>query len=325
MPKNKKRDYIVSLILIILLFLFVNLLINFGIISRYFTGIILMMCINIILATSLNLTVGLLGQINLGHAGFMSLGAYTAALFMKAGIISGIPGYLISILLGGLIAFIFGILVGIPSLRLKGDYLAIITLAFGEMIRVIIEFLGFTGGAQGLSGIPLMKNFLLVYIIMVISVAFMYSLMTSRHGRAVLAIRDDEIAAEASGIKTTKAKVFTFAISAMFAGLSGGMYAQYIGVLKANQFGFQYSVDILVMVVLGGMGSFTGSAISATILTLLPELLRSFEDYRMIIYSIILILVMIYRPQGLLGKKEFQISKVLDSFNKRFGSKKKGK
>lgn len=324
MPSKKKRDYLVSGVLLLILFFILNFLISNGIISKYYSGILTLICINIILAVSLNLTVGLLGQINLGHAGFMSIGAYTAGLIMKSGLVSGIGGYLISILIGGLFAFIFGVIVGIPSLRLKGDYLAIITLAFCEIIRVLIEFFDFTGGAQGLSGIPTIKSFPLVFFIMVISVAFMYSLMTSRHGRAVLAIRDDEIAAESSGIDTTMSKVFTFAVSAMFAGIAGGMYAQYIGILKASQFGYSYSVDILVMVVLGGMGSFTGSTLSAIVLTVLPELLRTFQDYRMIIYSIVLIIIMIYRPQGILGKKEFQISKFLDTYAKRF-RKKEGK
>ena len=203
MPSKKKRDYLVSGVLLLILFFILNFLISNGIISKYYSGILTLICINIILAVSLNLTVGLLGQINLGHAGFMSIGAYTAGLIMKSGLVSGIGGYLISILIGGLFAFIFGVIVGIPSLRLKGDYLAIITLAFCEIIRVLIEFFDFTGGAQGLSGIPTIKSFPLVFFIMVISVAFMYSLMTSRHGRAVLAIRDDEIAAESSGIDTT--------------------------------------------------------------------------------------------------------------------------
>lgn len=319
MTKEKKIEYLISTLLLLILFFIINTAINTGLIPRYIAGVIMLICINIILASSLNLTVGVMGQINLGHAGFMSVGAYAAALFLKTGINLGPLSYLISLMIGGFVALILGFLVGVPSLRLKGDYLAIITLAFGEIVRVLIEFFDFTGGAQGLGGIPTTKSFPLMYFVMVISVVVMYSLFTSRHGRGVLAIRENEIAAEASGVDTTRAKVMTFAISAFFAGIAGAMYAQYMGILSAKQFGFNYSIDILVMVVLGGMGSFTGSILSATTLTLLPELARQFADYRMIVYAIVLILVMLYRPQGLLGREEFQISKIINFFKRKLG------
>lgn len=311
MEKNKKINYMATYILLALLYFALLFLVKSGIISRYQTGILILIFINIILATSLNITVGCLGQITLGHAGFMSIGAYTAALLTKNAILSGVPGYLVAILLGGIVAGIIGIVIGIPALRLNGDYLAIITLAFGEIIRVLIEYFSFTGGAQGLNGIPRFNNFSLIYFITVLSVIAMYSIMTSRHGRAVLAIREDELASKASGINTTFYKTFSFALSAMFAGMAGGIYAHNIGVLGAKQFDYNYSINILVMVVLGGMGSFTGAIMAAIILTILPEALRSFAEYRMIIYPLILIGMMIFRPQGLLGREEFQISKIL--------------
>lgn len=320
MTKERKKEYLISTTLIILLFALLMFLQSSGILNRYSKGIVISIFINIILAASLNVTVGVLGQISLGHAGFMSIGAYCAALFAKAGILTGIPNFIVSILIGAIFALIFGFLVGIPSLRLKGDYLAIITLAFGEIVRVLIEFFKFTGGAQGLSSIPTYSSISSSFIVMTISVVLMYSLMTSRHGRGALAIREDEIAAESVGVNTTRNKIFVFALSAMFAGVAGAMYAQYMGLLSARQFNYEYSINILVMVVLGGMGSFTGSILSAIGLTILPEVLRmgALQDYRMIIYSLALILVMIFRPIGLMGRSEFSIGKTIKAFEKRF-------
>lgn len=311
LPGNKKRDYTATFLLLFAGYLLILGLSTQGLLNRYYSGILIMIMINIILAASLNITVGILGQISLGHAGFMSVGAYSAGLFLKSGLMQGLPAYLCALLLGSLAALILGFLVGIPSLRLKGDYLAIITLAFGEIVRVFIEYFNFTGGAQGLSGIPTQKNMPLIYLICVISVLLMYSMMTSRHGRLILAIREDEIAAEASGVNLSRSKIFAFAYSAMFAGVAGAVYAQYMGLLSARQFGLTASIDILVMVVLGGMGSFTGSILSAIVLTILPEFLRAIQEYRMILYSLALIIVMLYRPSGLLGREEFQISKIL--------------
>lgn len=319
MNKTKKISYITTTVLVILLYLILMGLMRSGMISRFAQGILILIAINIILAVSLNVTVGCLGQITLGHAGFMSVGAYAAALFTKSGIIPGIPGYLIGILIGGTVAALIGIIVGVPALRLKGDYLAIITLAFGEIIRVLIEYFKFTGGAQGLVGIQRFQNFTIIYFITVLSVAAMFSIMTSRHGRAVLAIREDEIASDASGIDTTYYKTFAFTISAAFAGVAGALYAHHMGVLGAKQFDYNYSIAILVMVVLGGMGSFTGATLSAIVLTILPEALRGFNDYRMIIYSLILIIMMLFRPIGLLGRKEFELTKIVEKLTRRPG------
>ena len=268
MDKNKKLSYITTYVLLIVLYFILFSFISSGFISRYQVGILILILINVILAASLNVTVGCLGQITLGHAGFMSIGAYTAALLTKSGFLSGYPGYIVALIVGGLVAGVIGFIIGIPALRLTGDYLAIITLAFGEIIRVLIEYFKFTGGAQGLTGIPRVNNFTLIYFITIFSVIFMYAIMTSRHGRAILAIREDEIASGASGINTTYYKTFAFVLSAI-------------------------------------------------VLTILPEVLRSFAEYRMIVYPLILIIMMLFRPKGLLGREEFQISKVLSYFTKK--------
>ena len=234
------KSWIINLAAIVLLYALLLFAMETGLISRYLRGILMTIFINIILAASLNLTTGFLGQIALGHAGFMSIGAYTAALFVKyiesTGVVlldGGSPTlqgqlfFLLSLLAGGLLAAVFGLLVGIPALRLKGDYLAIITLGFGEIIRSFIENLSFTGGAQGLKKIPRLSTLNVVYLVMILCVVVMFTLVRSRHGRAITAIREDDIAAEASGIHNTYYKVMAFTAAAFFAGVAGGIYAQY--------------------------------------------------------------------------------------------------
>ena len=306
-----KKNFIINILGVSILFIVINILIQSGMINSYISGILILVCINIVLAISLNITAGCLGQMALGHAGFMSIGAYTAALFTKSNLIPGVGGYVLALILGGLVAMIIGVVIGIPALRLRGDYLAILTLAFCEIIRVLIEFFKFTGGAKGLTGIKLQKNFAIIYIIMLLCVFMMYTFMKSRHGRAILSIREDEIASESSGINLTFYKTLAFAYSAFFAGVAGGMYAHYIGILGAKNFDFNKSIDILVIVVLGGLGSFTGSAIGAIVLTILPEMLRGFNDYRIFIYAVMLILMMMFRPSGLLGTKEFSLTNLV--------------
>ena len=211
-------------------------------------------------------------------------------------------------------------LVGIPALRLHGDYLAIITLGFGEIIRVVIQNLKFAGGVgldkgqpgQALIGIDRLANLYVVFWITVITVVFLFMFARSRYGRAVKAIRDDEIAASASGLNITYLKVLVFAISAFFAGIAGGIFAQYIGALNPTMAGWLNSINYVIMVVFGGMGSFTGSIVSAIGLTILPELLRAFADYRMLVYSVALVLVMIFRPQGIFGSWEFSLTKLVN-------------
>ncbi len=322
------KSYIVNAVAVVLLYLILLGAIQTGSITRYLQGIVMTIFINIILATSLNLTTGFLGQIAIGHAGFMSIGAYTAALFVKyiqsTGVVMLVDGdptaqgqvfFLVSLLVGGLLAAVFGLLVGIPALRLKGDYLAIITLGFGEIIRSVIENVSFTGGAQGLKKIPKLATLEVVYIVTILCVMVMYTFVRSRHGRAITAIREDDIASEASGIHNTYYRVLAFTVAAFFAGIAGGIYAQYLTVLGASTFNFNKSIDILVMVVLGGMGSLTGSIVAAVALTALPEILRfipNFSDYRMLIYSIVLIIVMIFKPSGLLGRYEFSLTRLLE-------------
>ncbi|SDN93499.1 branched-chain amino acid ABC transporter permease [Acetanaerobacterium elongatum] len=323
MRKNL-RSYIINIIAVVVLFFILWGLMLAGIIDSYYSGILVTVGINIILAASLNLSTGFLGQLVLGHAGFMSVGAYAAALFTM-NMPEGIPlmvRFLISLLVGGLVAAIFGIAIGIPALRLRGDYLAIITLGFAEIIRVVILNLGFTGGGQGLKNIPTPTDdtasyFAIVFWIMVLVLFVLYSFIRSRQGRAIKSIRDDEIAAESCGINTTYYKILGFTVSAFFAGIAGGLYAHYITILDPSNFGFMRSIEILVMVVLGGMGSFTGSILAATVLTALPEALRAFSDYRMLIYSLLLIVMMIFKPSGLLGTYEFSLTRLLDKLMKR--------
>lgn len=312
MSTNKKKTYLITTALVILFFVIIQGLIGGGIINRYWQNILILICINIIMSTSLNLTVGVLGQINLGHAGFMAIGAYAAALFLKSGLVGGFLGYFLSLIIAGVVATVFGILIGLPVLRLTGDYLAIVTLAFGEIIRVLIENLSFTGGAQGLAGIPTTHDFGKYFLVAAFLVTMIFTYASCRHGRAVLSIRDNELAAESCGINITKYKTFAFALSALFAGVAGALYAQSFGVLAANIFNYNKSFDYLVMVVLGGMGSMTGAIFSTIGLTILPEVLKPMAEWRMVIYAVILIAVMIYRPQGLLGRKEFSLRKLLN-------------
>ena len=332
--KKKKTlvSYAVNLILTGLLFVVLFLLMNTGVMNRYQVDLVTMVCINIILAVSLNLVTGVLGQLVLGHAGFMLVGAYAAALFTKS---CGLPLSIalpIGLVLAGLLAAVFGVVIGIPALRLRGDYLAIITLGFGEIIRVVANNLEISNGAMGLSDIQSLSNrdhpaamFVYAFVLAVLVIFMMFTFGRSRHGRAVIAIREDEIAAESSGINTTYYKLLAFVMAAFIAGVAGGLYAHQLGLVDPAKYDFNKSVEILIMVVLGGMGSITGSIISATVLTLLPEVLRDFSDYRMLVYSIILIIVMLFKPTGLLGRYELSLSKV---FHKLGGSrptrKKKG-
>ena len=280
-----------------------------GLISMQYQGIIITIGIYVLLAASLNLTTGVLGGLVLGHAGFMSIGAYTAALFTLHMDLPGMVEFPLALLVGGGLAVVFGVFIGMPALRLRGDYLAIVTLGFGEIIRVVIQNLTITGGGRGLYGIDEYTTFPWVFWIAALSVAVMYSMIGTRQGRAILSLRENEIAAEAVGVPSTRYKVLAFTLSSFFAGVAGGLYAHYITVLDPATFDFNMSIEILVMVVLGGMGSFTGSVLAAVVLTLLPELLRDLADYRMLIYSVVLVLMMILRPQGLLGKREFSLSR----------------
>ena len=260
-----------------------------GVFNSYTSGLVVQIFINMILTLSLNVATGFLGELCLGHAGFMAIGAYTTALLT---INSGLPVMImfpLGLIAGMIISGIIGFLVGVPALRLKGDYLAIITLAFGEMISILLRTFKFTGGALGLNGIPRVTSFAYSYWCFIISLVLIITFMFSRHGRAILSIREDEIASEATGVNTFKYKMIAFVMSAMFAGLAGGLFAHFQGNLAPEKFNYNYSIDIMVMVVFGGMGSVSGSIVSAIILTLLPELLRGFSEFRMLVYAIMLI------------------------------------
>ena len=309
--------YLMNAVLVALLFVGLSYLTQ-NVLSTYQNKVLLTVGINIILAVSLNVATGYLGQLPLGHAGFMAVGAYTCALFTKYCPLPGGISFALGLALACVVAGLFGVLIGIPALRLTGDYLAILTLGFGEIIRITLnnidDVLGFKlfYGAKGLKNIPKYSNYWNVFLCVVITCFAIHAMMKSRHGRAVLAIRDNEIAAESCGIQTTYYKVMAFAFSAAFAGLAGGLYACYLGVLDPSTFGFMKSIEILVMVVLGGMGSMLGSILSATVLTILPEATRSFESYRMVVYSLVLILMMIFRPGGLLGSYDFSMSRIVE-------------
>jgi len=305
--------YAINLTLIAVFLVVGNSIMSSGILSRAQNTIIIQVGIYIILAVSLNVATGYLGQLPLGHAGFMAVGAYSGAIFWRSGLLSGLPAVVVGLIVAGVVAAIFGIAIGIPALRLRGDYLAIITLGFGEIIRVVIVNLSWlTGGTPGLLNIPRHTNFLNLYICVAITCAVIHMMMKSRHGRAILSLRENEIAAESCGVQATYYKVMAFSISAFFAGVAGALYAGTIGLLTPGQFNFMASINILVMVVLGGMGSMLGSVIAASILTALPLVLQSLNEYRLIIYALILIIVMIFKPSGLMGTYDFSLSHVLE-------------
>ena len=285
------------------------------ILNPYIYRVLVLCSINVILALSLNLVNGITGQFSIGHAGFMAVGAYASAAYTvyavplmlgakaSAGGWVAAAAFLLAILVGGLVSAVAGFLVGLPSMRLRGDYLAIVTLGFGEIIRVAILNIDAVGGARGFAGVPQRTNLAWVLGGAWLTFVLIRNLMRSYHGRALLAIREDEIAAEALGVPTTRYKVTAFVIGAFFAGMAGALFSHYT-YLHTNSFTFMKSIEVIIMVVLGGMGSLTGSILGATLLTALPELLRFASSERLIIYSLLLILLMIARPQGILGRRE---------------------
>jgi branched-chain amino acid transport system permease protein len=290
--------------------------------NPYFMRVLMLCGISIVLAVSLNLINGFTGQFSIGHAGFMAIGAYSSAIFsMHIGVgwvralsAIGLPqgmaqaaALLVALILGGLAAALAGYFVGLPSLRLRGDYLAIVTLGFGEIIRVIITNVDAVGAARGLPGIPGWANFFWVAVAVIAVVGVSMRIANSSHGRALFAIRDDEVAAEALGVDTTRYKVIAFVIGSFFAGIAGGLFAHYNAYLHPNSFTFLKSIEIIAMVVLGGLGSITGSILAAILLTVLPEALRSAQELRMVLYSLMIIVLMITRPGGLMGSREIDV------------------
>lgn len=283
-------------------FLIVWGLIAAGVLNDYLFTVVVTVCVNIMLACGLNLITGFTGQFSLGHAGFMSIGAYVCAFItMRLG---STAGFFLALVAGACVAALAGFLVGLPILRLKGDYLAIATLGMSEIIRNVFTNLEITNGAAGLNGIPQHINWPYLFLATAFTVLVISLLIHSTHGRAMISIREDETAAESVGVNATRYKVAAFTIGAFFAGLAGAVYASYFYFIKPDLFGFQRSVDILVVVVFGGMGSISGSIIASILLVILSTLLQSVTELRMVIYALLLIVTMIFRPQGIMGSRE---------------------
>ena len=324
MKKNTKNQ-LITIGLVLLLYIIVQILVATGNISSLMQGLLVPMCTYSLVAIGLNLCVGYLGELSIGHAGFMCVGAFSSALctkLLEETITNEVVLFIIALLVGIVVAALFGFLIGVPVLRLRGDYLAIVTLAFGEIIKNIINvlYIGKDGagyhfaisdakgieladdgvwlinGAKGITKIPHLSSFTAGVILIIIALLVVFNLVNSRSGRAIMAIRDNRIAAESVGINITKFKLMAFTISAAIAGAGGVLYAHNLSTVTATptNFGYNMSIMILVFVVLGGIGSFRGSIIAAVLLTLLPELLRGLSDYRMLIYSIVLIVMMLF-------------------------------
>lgn len=322
--KKSTKDHMITFAIVIALYIIVQVLVNTGSMSSLMQGLLVPMCTYSLAAIGLNLCVGYLGELSIGHAGFMCAGAFSSAFVTKlleGTVANEIVLFIIAVLVGILFAALFGFLIGIPVLRLRGDYLAIVTLAFGEIIKNIINVLyiakdgegyhfavsngnaiklGEDGmwlinGAKGIAKIPHLSSFTAGIILILLALCVVYNLVNSRSGRAIMAIRDNRIAAESVGINITKFKLMAFTISAAIAGAGGVLYAHNLSTVTATpaNFGYNMSIMILVFVVLGGIGSFRGSMIAAVLLTLLPEVLRGLSDYRMLIYAIVLIAMML--------------------------------
>ena len=342
MTKDFKEN-LITYGIVIVAFIIVEIMTATGSISSLMKGLLVPLCVYVILAISLNLTVGILGELSLGHAGFMCVGAFTGAFFSRCmeNVITVAPvRFTLAILIGAVCAGLIGLLIGMPVLRLKGDYLAIVTLAFGEIIKNVLNviYVGkdvngihlsmkdaaslnmesdgdlIINGAQGITGTPKDSNFIVGTILILITLFIVLNLIKSRDGRAIMSIRDNLIAAESVGIRITRYKLMAFSISAALAGVAGVLYAHNLNSLMATpkNFGYNMSITILVFVVLGGIGNIRGSIIAAVILTLLPELLRGMNDYRMLIYSIVLIAIMLFNwsPKLVNLRKKYSLKRL---------------
>ena len=356
MNKNRKTlkmpvRYLMNAVLVVLLFLALSYMTG-NMLSTYQNKVLMTVGINIILAVSLNVATGYLGQLPLGHAGFMAVGAYTCALFTKYSNLPSGVAFVVGLVLDCIVAGLFGVLVGIPVLRLSGDYLAIVTLAFGEIVKNVMNacYLGLDShglhfslkdtaslnmevdgkvlinGAMGITGIKKASTFAVGIVLVIITLLVILNLVNSRAGRAIKAIRDNEIAARSVGIPITKYKLMAFVTSAVFAGIAGVLYALNYSSLVAKKFDYNTSILILVFVVLGGIGNLRGSVIAAAVLTVLPELLRSMNDYRMLIYAIVLIVVMIFNqsPEMIALRKRLTARFRKEGADKKDAKEKKG-
>ncbi|MEK9200121.1 branched-chain amino acid ABC transporter permease [Ureibacillus sp. 179-F W5.1 NHS] len=310
---KKSKAFWVYIIFALVIYTIVQVMISGGSLDLYYQNILIQMCINIMLAVSLHIVIGITGQFSIGHAGFMAVGAYFSAI---ATMNLGLP-FTVALIIGAVAAGLAGLLVGIPTLRLKGDYLAIATLGFAEIIRIVFLNIDYVGGAAGMV-VTNMTTWTYAFVGVVLTILVISNFTNSRHGRGAISIREDEIAADAMGINTTYYKVVAFTIGAIFAGLAGAIYSHNFFIIQPTTFNFLKSFDILIYVVLGGLGSLSGSVIAAIFLTIVSAYLSNFPETRMIIYSLVLILVMLYRPTGLMGTKEITH---LFKFGKKGGSK----
>lgn len=313
MTKVKKKEIsYISYAMVPVVYILIQVLNRAGIINAYIYQILMLAGINGIMAMSLNLVNGMTGQFSLGHAGFMSVGAYIAAMMtnyifkpMMTNPVSSISLYVIALLIGGLVAAFIGLLIGIPSLRLRGDYLAIITLGFSEVIRTLWRVIPASGQAKGLTGIAKLSSFTFIFVAVIVIMILLRNFTNSSYGRNCIAIRENELAAETMGIDTTAAKIKSFVFSAFVAGIGGGLYAHLMMFIQPDMFNSIKSTDMLLYLYAGGVGSYTSAFLGATVFTILPEMLRFMNEWRMVLYAIILILIMLKRPQGIFGRYEF--------------------
>ncbi|MDW0110972.1 branched-chain amino acid ABC transporter permease [Sporosarcina aquimarina] len=297
---KKSKQFWVFAVLAIAIYAAIQFMISGGFLNNFYSNTLIFMGINIMLAVSLHLVIGITGQFSLGHAGFLAVGAYVSAILtMKL----DLP-FIAAILIAGIAAALAGLVVGIPSLRLRGDYLAIATLGFAEIIRIIFLNIDYVGGAAGMQ-VTHLTTWTYTFICLFVTILVIVNFTNSRHGRACIAVRENEIAADAMGINTTYYKVLAFAIGSFFAGVAGALYAHNFYIIQPANFGFLKSIDILIYVVLGGLGSLSGAIVATILLTIVSTFLQDFPETRMIIYSLVLIIVMLYRPKGLMGKMEF--------------------
>ena len=305
--KNNIKSILAWLALVSVIFGVLSVLISSGVIGFYYVQILMGIGISIIMALGTNLVLGFSGQFSLGQAGFMAIGAYATAIMTKSNPTYG--GFYVSIIIGCVVAALVALVVGVPTLRLKGDYLAIATLGVSEIIRIaIINGGDFTNGAAGLTGILPFTNWSLVFFFVVGIAILLLNFLRSSFGRQVIAVRENEIAAESMGVNTTQVKVTVFVIAAIVSSIAGSLYVGYIGTVVPKDFTIMRSIDYLIIAVLGGLGSMTGTILAAIILGFLNMFLQNFSDLRMIIYSLALILVMVFRPGGLLGTWELTFS-----------------
>lgn len=304
-----KPEYVVFL----LIYLILVALHKFGVINAYLFQVITIAGINVIMTISLNMVIGITGQFSMGHAGFMSIGAYISAIlsrlafqsFDKSPLTNNLV-LLVALIAGGIVAAILGFVIAMPTLKVKGDYLAIVTLGFGEIIRAVWRVIDYTGGALGFNGIPKLTNFTWVFIMILIAMYASRNFIKSVYGRSCLAVRDNDIAAEAMGINCRNYKVLAFVFAAFMAGVAGGLYAHLIQFIQPDNFASAKSTDYIVYLYAGGVGTISGSIFGAVLLTILPELLRFLNDWRLVIYALLLLYIIIWKPYGLFGGREFK-------------------